>query len=164
MIDAPFNWLGIRRDANQRFMAFVHEDPKTGCWLWTGALNSSGYAVFSYGGKGKVVLAHRWIYKLAFGPLPSSAHVLDHVRCDTPRCVNPNHLTPVLPHENNARSQSITARNARKTHCVRGHELTAGNTYRPPDGTRKCRECERLHKRRNAAKRRARLREGRIRR
>jgi hypothetical protein len=164
MTNAPFNWLGIRRDANQRFMAFVHEDQKTGCWLWTGALNSSGYAVFSYGGKGKVVLAHRWIYKLAFGPLPSSSHVLDHIKCDTPRCVNPNHLTPVLPRENNARSQSITARNARKTRCPKGHEYTSENTYER-DRTRQCRACQRIHKRRwarnhaaqrNAARARAR--------
>ena len=36
---------------------------------------------------------------------------------------------------------------SRQTHCVRGHEFTEANTYRPPDGGRACRECIRIHER-----------------
>lgn len=34
--------------------------------------------------------------------------------------------------------------NARKTHCLRGHEFTEENT-RPYDGRRHCRACQRIH-------------------
>ena len=36
-----------------------------------------------------------------------------------------------------------THNNARKTHCVQGHEYTAENTYVTPDGRRSCRTCQR---------------------
>ncbi len=37
--------------------------------------------------------------------------------------------------------------NELKTHCLRGHEFTEANTYRPKQGGRVCRQChrERLH-------------------
>lgn len=36
----------------------------------------------------------------------------------------------------------------RQTHCVRGHEFTAGNTFLKRNGTRGCRECRKMHDRR----------------
>ena len=37
--------------------------------------------------------------------------------------------------------------NSRKTHCLRGHELTEENVYiRPSTGSRSCRTCRRQHK------------------
>lgn len=30
------------------------------------------------------------------------------------------------------------------THCVQGHEYTPENTYRRPEGARRCRTCDRL--------------------
>lgn len=38
-------------------------------------------------------------------------------------------------------------RNARKTHCLRGHEFTDENTYRDSKGSRQCRECTRIRHR-----------------
>lgn len=67
-----------------------------GCWLWTGALNSAGYGHFAREGLG--VVAHRWFYEQANGPIPAGL-VLDHV-CRTPRCVNPAHLEAVTNAEN----------------------------------------------------------------
>ncbi|OZC62149.1 hypothetical protein CH267_00990 [Rhodococcus sp. 06-621-2] len=36
---------------------------------------------------------------------------------------------------------------ARKTHCFRGHQFTAENTYMHPSGSRACIECRRIYKR-----------------
>lgn len=59
------------------------------CWIWTGAVSGP----MKYGAltrSGMHFLAHRWSWKLAFGPIPDGMHVLHN--CDTPRCVNPEHL------------------------------------------------------------------------
>ena len=53
------------------------------CWLWTGAVNSSGYGNFKV--DGIVCLAHRFVMDA-----PNDVCVLHH--CDTPLCVNPDHL------------------------------------------------------------------------
>ncbi|QXN74235.1 HNH endonuclease [Gordonia phage Cafasso] len=45
-------------------------------------------------------------------------------------------------------------RNARKTHCDRGHEFTPGNTYMRPSGKRLCRTCKRDYERERYIKRR----------
>lgn len=56
------------------------------CWLWQGSKQLSGYGDFKCPrGRG---LAHRISYALVRGAL--TACVCHH--CDTPSCVNPNHL------------------------------------------------------------------------
>lgn len=50
------------RDPVERFTEKYKVDPKTGCFVWTAALNSRGYGAFGFGGSGKTVLAHRWAY------------------------------------------------------------------------------------------------------
>jgi len=64
------------------------EEPNTGCWLWTGAINSSGYGNVRY--NGKVDGAHRISYLLYKGPIVHNLNVLH--TCDNPCCVNPDHL------------------------------------------------------------------------
>ena len=58
------------------------------CWLWTGALISSGYGSFYFNGGS--VLAHRFVYELKVGVIPDGM-VIDHL-CHTRMCVNPDHL------------------------------------------------------------------------
>ena len=71
------------------------------CWLWTGALNVSGYGIVLI--NGKAGLAHRAMYELMIGPIPNELQ-LDHLchvacrggtSCIHRRCVNPQHLQPV---------------------------------------------------------------------
>lgn len=109
------------------------------CWVWTGLLDQGGYGVTRCDGKRWKV--HRLAYLVWVGDLPDGP--LDHVRdrgCTTPACFNPAHLEPVTTRENNRRSDSPWAVNARKTHCVHGHEYTPENT-RYEGGRRACRTC-----------------------
>jgi len=111
------------------------------CWNWIGA-TLYGYGYFN--NKGKTTLAHRFIYKTLIGEMPINLQI-DHL-CRNRKCVNPDHLELVTARVNTLRSEAITAKNARKTHCKRGHEFTLENTYNHPDGSRQCRICRRLAK------------------
>ena len=62
---------------------------ETGCWIWTGALNRHrGYGRLRF--KDKEIKAHRYSWELHNGPIPDGLQVLH--KCDTPACVNPDHL------------------------------------------------------------------------
>ena len=115
-------------------------DPETGCWrCCLGYLDAAGYAQF----RGR--MAHRVVWEHLVGPSPPG-HVLDHVRrrgCRWCDCIWPGHLEPVTIAVNNARSNSASAVNARKTSCGRcGAEFDLLNTRWTADGRRKCRNCK----------------------
>ena len=61
---------------------------RDGCLIWTGAKSQLGYGVLNLNGSAKK--AHRIAYELSKGPIPKGA-VVCHA-CDTPACVNPDHL------------------------------------------------------------------------
>jgi hypothetical protein len=106
------------------------------CWLWTAYVNPDGYGGFQFeGGQ----LAHRFAYLAFRGPIPMGK-VIDHL-CRVRHCVNPGHLEVVTQGVNLHRGESIQARNARKTHCIHGHEFTPENTY-TNHGKRQCCTCK----------------------
>ena len=110
------------------------------CWNWTGSLNTYGYGCY-YAGRRRLIYAHRASYEAFVGPIPEGMHI-DHL-CRNHGCINPSHLEPVTVGENIRRGVSPSALNARKSVCIRGHELV--DTYK--DGRRFCRICH------NAARR-----------
>lgn len=115
-----------------------------GCWRWNGGAKNNGYGQY----RGATV--QRYAYELFIGPIPAGLHI-DHL-CGTRDCVNPDHLEAVTKRENNLRSSSPAALNARKTHCKRGHEFNDANTAHY-QGRRTCRTCVNdAARRRRAAK------------
>lgn len=120
----------------ERFWAKV--DTSGDCWLWTGSLNNQGYSRFARTHTDEIS-GHRFAYELLVGAIPEGL-VIDHL-CRVRHCVNPEHLEPVTDRENILRGESFTARFARSTHCVNGHEFNSENTYRRPTGGRACRRC-----------------------
>jgi hypothetical protein len=68
----------------QRFNERFEKNESTGCWIWTGCRDSKGYGRINHTG------AHRISWALFRGAIPVGLHVLH--KCDTPLCVNPEHL------------------------------------------------------------------------
>ena len=110
-----------------------------GCWLWTGALDRDGYAVaatMEIDGK-HVQRAHRISFYLAYGWLP---RLLDHIRCDERKCINPDHVEPSTDKKNVLRGKGPTAINASKTRCPKGHPYT-GKKFQQGGWVRICQTC-----------------------
>ena len=90
-----------------RFMEKVCVGYGGDCWSWLGAAIPTGYGHFGVNGKAKK--AHRISYELFVGPIPDGMHVCHS--CDTPACVNPDHLW-IGTHRANAIDMNRKGRNA----------------------------------------------------
>ena len=128
---------------DERFWAKVKKTEE--CWLWIAYRNWKGYGTFGVrpttgGRQYEIVQAHRYAYLTLVGPITEGI-TLDHL-CRVRHCVNPSHLEVVTNRENILRGIGPTARNARKTHCVKGHAFTEQNTYqRKNESGKRCRIC-----------------------
>lgn len=114
------------------------------CWLWQASTNGKpGYGIFRGGlGRDKYrsrrwILAHRFAFELADGPIPAGREV-DHL-CRNRRCVNRSHMELVTHAENTLRSDSPSACQARRDVCIRGHVFDKVEK----SGKRRCSTCDR---------------------
>lgn len=71
-----------------RFWSNVNQRTDSECWLWGGYRNPCGYGVFGIGRDR--ILAHRFAWLASRGDIGGGLSVCHN--CDTPACVNPNHL------------------------------------------------------------------------
>jgi hypothetical protein len=125
-----------------RIERFSIPEPNSGCWLWTGSPVGIGYGRIR--ANGRHWLAHRASWRVHRGRIPRGRCVLH--RCDTPACVNPDHLF-LGSLKDNAQDALRKGRNffATTRACPRGHLYDERNTryYR---GARHCRACDRLRR------------------
>jgi hypothetical protein len=99
-------------------------DSDTGCWIWTKAMNSKGYGSVRF--MGRVVGAHRLVFELLIGPVPSGMEL--HHKCENRLCCNPGHLS-ILSLSEHRRRHTRRYPNGEKTHCINGHPFSESNTW-----------------------------------
>ncbi len=132
---------GKKYSYEERLKSFMKRIQYRGdCWIWTGSKvygRSSIYGQFYNGDRNE--LAHRYSYGNFVMEIPRGM-TIDH-ECRKTLCVNPNHLRPMTLRENILIGTGPTAKNAKKTHCPKGHEYTKDNIVGAFRNARECRRC-----------------------
>jgi hypothetical protein len=114
------------------------------CWIWKGSIDSMGYGRFRAKSP-QYTKTHRFSFELHYGPMPPQLQT-DHL-CRNHACANPAHLEAVTCRQNVMRGKALSASNAKKSHCKRGHPFTKENTKLNSDGGRICITCVRKYDR-----------------
>lgn len=148
MVNGAF---ALKRGPNLTNVTMRDMGYKTPCMVRQSGICKGGYSQVRVNGILK--MAHIVSWQNVNGPVPEGLQ-LDHL-CRVRNCVNPDHLEPVTQKVNILRGDSFSARKSRQTHCIHGHEFTAGNTY-DDRGGRKCRTCAKASSRRLVSQKRQR--------
>ena len=77
-----------RWTAEQRLNHYAKRDPVSGCVIWQGSVDTSGYGQLGFGNRH--YRAHRLAWIVKNGPIPAGLQVCH--RCDERRCMNTDHL------------------------------------------------------------------------
>lgn len=99
---------------NKFFEDRIEPIPESGCLIWIGNTNKSGYGKIKIHGKQKY--AHRVAWEYYNGEIPYKLNILHH--CDTPACVNPHHLFLGTPKDN---TRDCIQKNRRVYACKEQH-------------------------------------------
>jgi hypothetical protein len=120
-------------------------EPNTGCWLWFGTsirVRNHEYGVMRINKRLKK--SHRVSFEVFKSKIPDGLLVCH--KCDTPLCVNPDHLFLGTNLDNNM--DMIRKRRHHfhdRKECQRGHILSPENLVISKDGlVKRCRLCQRL--------------------
>lgn len=100
-------------DLLKRFYDKTKLDETTGCLLWTGIKNPTGYGRMVI--NGEWFRAHRLSYMIHYGSIPDGMCVLHS--CDTPSCVSKNHIS-IGTHAENMRQRH---ERGRYEYCYNGN-------------------------------------------
>jgi hypothetical protein len=126
-------------------------DPITGTPCWTSTnRNGKGYGYIQVANR--TLMAHRLAVVLR-GHYDDPELVAHHV-CErgAEGCINPAHVEFITDGENIKLGRGVSAVNALKIECARGH-LLAGDTIRiTATGKRRCLRCDAAQKRRHRAR------------
>lgn len=118
-----------------RFWRYCEQTNKWLCWEWLGALDRDGYPRITIDGMS--VNAAKYAYEQIVAPIPKGLHT-DHL-CRNKKCVNPTHIEPVTPAENNRRRLLYYNK---VTVCKRGHKLISDNIYKNGKNSTTCKICK----------------------
>ena len=125
----------INEDAIHKFYSKVLFTDS--CWMWIGHIaGNNNYGEFTY--KNKRCRAHRYSFMIRFGSIPVGLNALH--RCDTPLCVNPDHLflgtqrDNIYDAINKKRIPQIFSPNEK---CIKGHLIAVTKS-----GKRECPTCK----------------------
>jgi len=135
------------KTTEERFWEKVEKRGPDDCWEWQATKYRNGYGNIWVPAEGRKLLAHRYSYALANGPIPDG-FVVCHT-CDNRSCVNPGHLWMGTQGDNLrdmvAKGRQKKAWMPHASHCSKGHDLAVvGTLDRPlPSGntTVVCRKC-----------------------
>jgi len=122
----------------------IHPDllwDDTPCWIWCAARDPDGYGVTGWYGYQQRVhrLMFAWLVHAIPKGQPANTNGIDHL-CRRRACCNPLHLEFTSTRINVLRGSGAAAKNARKTHCKRGHPLS-GRNLQVRRGMRQCLIC-----------------------
>ena len=124
----------------------------TECDIWEASLRQ-GYGQIWLGGT--MVSTHRLVWMQDHGH--TDLFILHS--CDTPACINIDHLRAGTAAENTRdmieRGRHVANGMEKRTHCKQGHEFDEANTFVTNQGCRGCRTCQRRFLREHRARQNA---------
>ena len=98
----------MNKSLKEKFECRFIPEPNSGCWLWIGPIDGHYGRICYVGTHKRFQLAHRAAWELYRGEIPDGICVCHH--CDTPLCVNPEHLF-LGTHADNHRDMCAKGRN-----------------------------------------------------
>lgn len=109
-------------------------DPED-CWEWTGWRQEHGYGAIRVKNRNEVGNFRAHVVALAIAGIraPEGDYVVHHL-CENRGCVNPDHLEWM--------TRTAHTQHHQGTHCNRGHERTAENTYYRNGKPYHCKVCQ----------------------